>query len=415
MPAPRPVRRSLITGLAALLAAASLLALDPTTAAAVVTPLHGFRATVDGFTSWYGSYGMGPLGTTWCIDHGIRAPDPAFRYVAADLSAVAPDTQAAVAWVIGAHGQGTDRVGHAAVMLVLHDLMGARYPSGRLDVGQLTPRRLAGFGGLETQVLERARILKADGLAHRQLRGPLRLTVTVAPLRDAATTITVTLRDAGHRPLPGINVRIDAPNGGARAIQGTTAANGTWRTSARPLVLPLSVRASATVPHLVLDAWAPTTQRAQRVARPAVDRLVATTTLAGMPPTTTTVATTTSTTVPPTTTTLPPTTSTLPPSTTTLPTTLPVPSTTIPAAAVPSSTSTTTIVPPPAPTLPATVLGGPPPSPSLPRTGTDVVALVLAALGLVLLGSAALDTARGRARGRAAIGHHGPHGGVGRR
>ena len=71
-----------------MLAASLLLGLAPTPAGAVVTPLHGYRATVDGFTSWYGSYGMAGLGTAWCIDHGIRAPDPAFAYRAADLSAV---------------------------------------------------------------------------------------------------------------------------------------------------------------------------------------------------------------------------------------------------------------------------------------------------------------------------------------
>src|SRR4051794_13460327 len=38
----------------------------------------GYEATVLGWTSWYGSYGMGELGSGWCIDHGISAPDAAY-------------------------------------------------------------------------------------------------------------------------------------------------------------------------------------------------------------------------------------------------------------------------------------------------------------------------------------------------
>ena len=102
MPAPRPIRRLATAGAALVLAASLLLGLAPSPAAAVVTPLHGYRATVDGFTSWYGSYGMAGLGTAWCIDHGIRAPDPAFAYRAADLSAVSTRTRTAMAWVLGA-------------------------------------------------------------------------------------------------------------------------------------------------------------------------------------------------------------------------------------------------------------------------------------------------------------------------
>ena len=46
-------------------------------AEARVTPRVGFHATVAGWTSWYGSYDLGALGPAWCIDHGLRAPDPA--------------------------------------------------------------------------------------------------------------------------------------------------------------------------------------------------------------------------------------------------------------------------------------------------------------------------------------------------
>src|SRR5690554_6351385 len=107
---------------ALLVAAAGLHVVGPAPASAAVTRLHGFRATVDGWTSWYGSYGMGQLGPGWCIDHGSRAPDPAFRYAPTDLASVPPDVRAAIGWVVGRHGQGSDAVTHAAVMLAVHDL-----------------------------------------------------------------------------------------------------------------------------------------------------------------------------------------------------------------------------------------------------------------------------------------------------
>ncbi|HEV8115701.1 MAG TPA: hypothetical protein VGP53_05640, partial [Acidimicrobiales bacterium] len=308
MPSPRPVRRLLITGLTLLLAASALVVSRPDPATAAVTHRYGFRATVQGFSSWYGSYGMGPLGTAWCIDHGIRSPDPAFAYAVADLSAVGAETRAAMAWVVGSHGQGTDRVTHAAVMLVLHDLMAAHYPYGRLDVDRLTTRGLAGFDGQEGAVLERARLLKADGLLHGHLRGPLGISVTMTATGGGGTSVTVAVRDAGGQPVPGVAVQVDAPRGRLVSGGGTTGGDGTWRTTARPGTLPLTLEARATVPRLTLEAWAPTTRPAQRVALPALDRLMATATMAAPPPPTTTTTsvaptTTTTTTVPPTTTT----------------------------------------------------------------------------------------------------------------
>ena len=274
VPAPPSVARRLAAGLAALLAGGLLVLVDPSPAAAVVTPLHGIRATVDGFTSWYGSYAMGPLGVAWCIDHGTHAPDPAYRYAPTGLTDVPAEVRTAMAWVIGAHGHGSDRVGHAAVMLVLHDLMGARYPSGRLDVDRLRPDRMAGFGGLEARVLQRARVLKVDGLVHRHLRGPITLTIDAATgLGAGPTTVTVRVRDARGRPLAGIPVRLHGAAAGLRATGGTTTADGAWRTQAQPGQQPIAVDAATEVPRLTLDAWAPTTRAAQRVARPGRDAL----------------------------------------------------------------------------------------------------------------------------------------------
>ena len=407
MPAPRPVRRLAVAG-AALVAIALLLAVrSPTPATAAVTPLYGYRATVDGFTSWYGSYGMAGLGTGWCIDHGSRAPDPAFAYRPADLSAVPLRTRTAMAWVLGRHASGTDRVRHAAVMLVLHDLMGARYPSGPLDVDRLPVARLAGFAGREAAVLDEARRLKADGRRHAHLRGPLRLGVRLGSPGAERVSITVTALDAGGRPVAGLPVSLDATTGTPLGVaSGTTDADGRLVTFARPVRLPLTVRANALVPRLDLDAWAPTTRAAQRVARPAVEAARASATIAAPAPpstTTTTAAPTTTTTTAPTTTTAAPTTTTTtaPTTTTAAPTTTSAPSPPAPEPAPP-----TPAAPPP------TVLGAPPVVPALPRTGADTTALVLLGTGLLLLGAAALDARRDAVRGAGAIGHHGGRGGT---
>jgi hypothetical protein len=381
VPAPRPLRRLATVGAALLLAAGLLLGLAPSPAAAVVTPLHGYRATVDGVTSWYGSYGMAGLGTAWCIDHGIRAPDPAFAYRAADLSAVPTTTRTAMAWVLGRYAFGTDRVRHAAVMLTLHDLMGALYPSGRLDVDRLTVSRLAGFGGREASVLVEARRLKAEGMRHAHLRGPLTMRVRVGAVDGrGALPIAVSVVDSAGRAVVGLPVALEIGAGGSLAAPTvTTGADGTARTFARPVRLPLTVRASALAPRPGLDAWAPTTRPAQRVARPSVAALHASASREAPPSTTTTLP-------PTTTTTSTTTTSTIPPATTT---TVGAATTTstlgVPAVATPTTSTSTP---------PETVLSAPPSVPTLPRTGGDAVALAALGLGLVLLGAAAVELRR---------------------
>lgn len=272
-PLVRRARRRLALALAVLTAAAGLHLLQPVPAQAAVTPLHGFRATVDGWTSWYGSYGMGELGPGWCIDHGIRAPDPAYRYAPADLSAVPADVQAAVGWVVARHGQGQDPVTHAAVMLAVHDLMGAHYPSGRLDVDRLSPARLAGFGAHTEAVLNRARHLKAEGLAHRHLRGPLTLTVEPGARQpDGTVPVTVLVADQLGAGVGGIPVVLTGP-GPAQEL--ATGADGRIVWSIPPSGTPTAVDAVATAPRLPVEAWASTTTPAQRIGRPVLDRLAA--------------------------------------------------------------------------------------------------------------------------------------------
>lgn len=278
----RPLhRRPLACGIALLLAASSLLLARPDPASAAVTHLYGFGATVDGFTSWYGSYAMGQLGTAWCIDHGIRAPDPAYGYAPTDLAAVSADVRSALGWAVGTHGRTTDRVRHAALMLALHDLMGAQYPSGRLDVDRLAINRLAGFGGAESQVLSTARAIKADALAHAALRGPLRLGVVAGPVGAAGTAhITAKISDAGGRGVAGVAISFAGSSPGLSAASATTGADGSVALTFRASGAPATVRAAATVPHLPVDAWAATTTRAQRVARPSVDQLTGSATVA---------------------------------------------------------------------------------------------------------------------------------------
>lgn len=268
----RPARRAALA-VAVLVAALGLHLARPAPAAAEVTRLHGFRATVDGWTSWYGSYGMGQLGPGWCIDHGSRAPDPAYRYAPADLAAVPAGVQAAVAWVVARYGQGTDPVAHAAVMLAVHDLMGATYPSGPLDVDRLGADRLAGFGPHAAAVLDQARRLKADGLAHQHLRGPLALTVALGErAADGQVPLTVRVADTAGAGVPGLGVAVTWP-GHEQAL--TTDAEGRATVAVPASGTATAVGATAVVPHLPLDAWASTTTPAQRIARPTLDRLEA--------------------------------------------------------------------------------------------------------------------------------------------
>src|SRR6478752_4281959 len=107
---PQPSRRRrrqlglTVAGVLLLVGAAVLGAASPPDAAeATVTPARGFRATVLGWSSWYGSYDMGPTGSAWCIDHGLRAPDPSFRYVPTTASDLDATTAAAISWIVTAH------------------------------------------------------------------------------------------------------------------------------------------------------------------------------------------------------------------------------------------------------------------------------------------------------------------------
>jgi hypothetical protein len=172
---PRRPRIAVLAGLVALAIGWLLPAPLARPAAADVVHHKGYRATVAGFSSWYGSYAMGDLGTAWCIDHGIAAPDPDLAYVKT-RPATSDDVRAAMAWAANRYGPSANRVDSAALMLVFHDLMGAQYPTGPLKVAELGPADLDGFGADEGAVITRS---------------------SPAPERSAPTA-SFTDRSAGH-------------------------------------------------------------------------------------------------------------------------------------------------------------------------------------------------------------------------
>ena len=162
----------------------------------------GFEATVAGWTSWYGSYQLAGVGQTWCIDHGLQAPDAAFGYRPARPhrpSRSRPARRWLGSW--GAMARHPPRSTLPRTTLVLHDLNGAVYPQGALDVDQLAPSQLAGFGGAGRRRCAVALVqFKADGLAHAGLRAPLSLSLA-APSEISVgqvAVVTARVRDAGR-------------------------------------------------------------------------------------------------------------------------------------------------------------------------------------------------------------------------
>lgn len=395
------VRAALVVGaLAAIALVASGGSAGHQSAWAVVGHHRGFHATVYGWTSWYGSYDMGPLGVGWCIDHGLRAPDPAFGYVPTPVEGADEGVRRAVAWIASSPPSGPEPVDAAGRMLAIHDLMGAVYPFGRLDVDRLTTANLAGFAGREPAVLARARELKADGLARSHLRGPVQVEVSVEEVQPGAEgRIDVAVTDVDGQAISGVDVhlRVDGVELLGAPDQATIGdGRARWRyvrsgTVADPL--PLAVAATADVPSLELRAFASSSVPAQRVALATTESLEDSVELAAPPPPTTvppttvppaTSSSTTSTTAPPSTT------SSTSTSTTTAPPDTSIPPTTPPTTGPP--TTPPTMGPPT--TGPPTGPPGPPSAPppgrgTLPRTGpASAVGLAMTGTGLLMTGTA---------------------------
>jgi hypothetical protein len=334
-------------------------------ALAAVDHRLGFEATVMGWTSWYGNYGLGTAGTGWCVDHGLRAPDAAFGYVPTTVREVDANHAAAIAWAVSATPV-SDAVTAAAVMLAVHDLRGAVYPFGRLDVDTMTSSNLAGFGGNEWAVLSKARAIKADAWNHHHLRAPLSLVAGVDAVEPGqASVLQLRLIDGNGVAVAGMGIDVRAE--GARANGPThlvTAANGSATFGFTAAEGRNAFVATAVVPDPELHAFGPRSVMAQRIARPSTLTITARNEFITAPPTTTT---------PPTTT----------PPTTTPPTTTP-PTTTSPAA-------------PEAPNPPAIVTQVR--ATSLPRTGSHTGQLTL--IGVVAVtGGLGLEALSRRSRRR---------------
>ena len=168
-------------------------------------------------------------------------------------------------------------------MLVLHDLMGARYPSGPLDVDAMTIDRLTGFDGVEADVVDRARAIKADAVAHAPFVAPFTLAASAGAVRaGAAGGLVIRLTDALDQPVPGVLVHVGATGAELdRSVEATTGEDGL-------LQFPLTAQegdnrfvVTAEVPG-PLDAYGPTRRPAQRVARPSVDVVTAEATFVGV-------------------------------------------------------------------------------------------------------------------------------------
>lgn len=401
---------ALLVSLAALagLAGVVIVATGPH-AEAAVTRIAGFHGSVDGFEGWFGSYNMGGIGPAFCIDHGIPDPDPALGYVPFPPAELPAEVGAAMSWITARWSRPDDAVTSAAMVLALHDLMDARYPSGPLEVFELRPGDLRGFAGNEAQVIAYARLLELDGLAHRHLRAPFHLSAQAKPIPAGSSgVIVVKATDAAGAPVRGAVLAIKAD--GAR-LSGPVAARSDSSGSARFTFTAGSGRSQFEAVLITAAAepaiFAPTRQRAQRVIRPAFATTSLTTSFdnAYQPSTTTTVP---ATTVPPTiaTTTVPSTT--VPPtiSTTTVPATIPATTTTLTsiststtAPAVSTAASPTTIAVPTAPSP-----EGPAPNPApraapqdsavLAHTGSSADSLAAVGIGTSLLGLAAVLTKR---------------------
>ena len=368
-------------------------AMATSVARAAVTPRVGFRATVLGWSSWYGSYDLGLAGVGWCIDHGLHAPDPAFRYLPAVPSDLSDDQRAAMAWAVTAHVNADDPIESAAVMLVLHDLRGASYPLRRLDVDTLTPNVLSEFGGHENDIITTARARKAEALAHQHLRAPFSVRIDVSPPVGGSGQLTGTVVDATGTPVEGAGLSMEATGVSlSPATSVATRADGSLSRSYSNLdsVQGASFRAHAIVPDPALAVLASSTMRAQRVAHAGWIVLDATRAISAPTTTTTAPITTSSTTtssIPPTTST---TSSTIPPTTSTTSAT----STTVAA-----PTSTTMVAEPTR--LPSTTTSE---SPSavvagvtrLPVTGGRTTIWAMSGFALILIGAGAIAIARRR-------------------
>ncbi len=309
MPSTRPSvpRRAWPAGVGAVLLAVALVSGLPSLASpAGAERSAGFHAEVLGRSAWYGSHEIAGVGPVWSLDPAERAPRRSHRYVAApgaDTEALPPVVRRALAWAVATPGATEDPVTAAAVGLVLHDLTGAAYPAGPLDLHRLGPADVDGFDAAAGAVLEVARTLRAEALTRALLEPPFTLTVgwvpaevsdvdagppdgvaataTAGPAEGAPVTATagdggdvrVRLVDAAGRGLAGVDVQVLVEHGnGPEGAVAVTTGGGTAVVPLQLLEGTTRVRVAATVPD-GLELFVPTRRPASRVVRPAVTRL----------------------------------------------------------------------------------------------------------------------------------------------
>lgn len=254
-------------------------------AAAAVTHRVGMKGTVLGWTSWYGSYGLGPLPFAWCVDHGTRAPDPELGYRPTPLLDVPPETRRAVSYAVTTYASTNDPLRSAALMLALHDLMGAVYPHGELDLEVMTTRDLAGFGGSESRLLQEARRILRDSLAVARRPWPAVLEIRAEPsAAGTQTTVTVRVLDGSRRPVAAVPVSIQSRGATPESLQVTTGETGEARARFTTRPGRNSFEAVVRTVSEEPEAYGPTVARAQRVVVPAPRVLRATTSFDAPPP-----------------------------------------------------------------------------------------------------------------------------------
>ncbi len=280
------------------LAAILTVVLPADMAEAAVRTSTGMRGTVLGRTAWYGLYLIPGVGPALCLDADKAAPDTDFNYRPGQT--ITGTLGAQLAYAARVYGSTSDIVTAVAAKLVVHDLQGARYPYGELDVFRLQTSQLAGFGGREASIVTRARQVMNDVLTNYRI-GPYRLTArTPSTLDDSnRVPVTISLLDGRGRPFANTRVTLTATNTTVRTIVVTTDSRGqaTATFTATDTGQQVRITASTVLPSPTPTVYWPTrpdmVNRAQRVVIggnvPAQTTVTVTRTVEQQPDTTVTV------------------------------------------------------------------------------------------------------------------------------
>lgn len=272
-----------------------MIALPIGPAQAVVRTAVGMRGTVLGRTAHYGTYFVPGVGNVLCLDASKIAPDSDYAYKPG--ATIGGTLGAQLAYAASTYGNTTDPVTAIAAKLVVHDLQGAVYPHGAMDVFRLQPNQLAGFGGREAAIVAKARAEMTDVLKNYRV-APYRLTLASPTTLDEnnRVPITATLLDGRGRTLAGFRVTLTGSNTTVATITVTT--NSTGKASATFTAAnpdnQVRISARAVLPSATPIVHVPTrpdvVSRAQRVIFGGTTAVTAARTVAPAPDTTVTVS-----------------------------------------------------------------------------------------------------------------------------